>query len=255
MIYKNLHYEFIAGTKQSNIKFVLLHGWGHSLLNIKPIAEQLGEYDCYLIDLPGFGQSDMPTEVLSVSNYTDIIVDFIRAKFSCDDRVYIVGHSFGGRIAVYLGAYYPQLISGIFVVAGAGLKKHKRLLREVILTGARGLRTFYRIIGRDVMTSSLYRKYYARFASADYKNATPLMREILKKTVLEDLSHIARSVSVPTTLIYGERDTTTPAYFGKKYNRLIKNSHLYILPTFDHNSILSAGKYQVASIILNTIKD
>ena len=236
MIYKNLHYEFIAGTKQSNIKFVLLHGWGHSLLNIKPIAEQLGEYDCYLIDLPGFGQSDMPTEVLSVSNYTDIVVDFIRAKFSCDDRVYIVGHSFGGRIAVYLGAYYPQLVSGIFVVAGAGLNKHKRL-------------------GRDVMTSSLYRKYYARFASADYKNATPLMREILKKTVLEDLSHIARSVSVPTTLIYGERDTTTPAYFGKKYNRLIKNSRLYVLPTFDHNSILSAGKYQVASIILNTIKD
>ena len=81
------------------------------------------------------------------------------------------------------------------------------------------------------------------------------MREILKKTVMENLAPIARKVSVPTVLIYGENDTVTPVYFGKKYHKLIKDSKFYILPTFDHNGILTAGKYQVTSIILNNIKE
>ncbi|MBR1544354.1 MAG: alpha/beta hydrolase, partial [Alphaproteobacteria bacterium] len=87
------------------------------------------------------------------------------------------------------------------------------------------------------------------------KNAKPLMREILKKTVMEDLAPIARKVKVPTVLIYGENDNITPVYFGKKYNKLIKDSKFYILPTFDHNSILNAGKYQVSSIILDNVKE
>ena len=257
MIYKELHYEYIKGQNKDSscVKFVLLHGWGHSLENLKPIASELSSFDCYLIDLPGFGKSMEPQNVLSVSDYTDIVADFIKSKFSSDDNVYIIGHSFGGRIAVYIGANYPQLVAGLFVIAGAGLRKHRKLLHRIIVLGARGLRMFYRVLGRNVMTSSLYRKYYERFASSDYKNASPLMREVLKKTVLENLASIARKVSVPTILIYGEKDTTTPAYFGKRYNKLIYNSKLYILPQFDHTSILTAGKYQVSSIILNSIND
>ena len=257
MIYKNIHYEYIRGQSKnpSPIKFVLLHGWGHSLENLKPIAGELSSFDCYLIDLPGFGQSVEPDNVLSVADYTNIVADFIKSKFSSNDRVYIVGHSFGGRIAVYIGANYPELVSGLFIIAGAGLRKHRKLLHRLAVLGACGLRAFYHILGRNVMTSSLYRKYYERFASQDYKNATPLMREILKKTVLEVLVPTARKISVPTVLIYGENDTTTPAYFGKRYNKLIKDSKLYILPQFDHTSILTAGKYQVSSIILNSINN
>lgn len=257
MIYKDLHYEYIQGRDKNNssVKFVLLHGWGHSLENLKPIASELSQYDCYLIDLPGFGQSVEPKNVLSVSDYTDVVADFIKSKFSPKDKVYIIGHSFGGRIAIYIGANYSQLASGLFIIAGAGLHKHRKLLHRLIVLGARGLRTFYRIMGRNVMTSSLYRKYYERFASNDYKNATPLMREILKKTVLENLAPIARKISVPTVLIYGENDTITPAYFGKRYNKLIHNSKLYILPQFDHITILNSGKYQVSSIILNSINN
>ncbi len=254
-MYKDLHFEYIKGIKKSNVKFVLLHGWGHTLENLKPIAKELSDYDCYLIDLPGFGKSAQPDSVLSVSNYTDVIADFIKTKFSKKDNVYLIGHSFGGRIGIYIGASYPDLIKGLFILAGAGLKKHKKLFKQLVLTGARGLRILYKIIGRDVMTSALYRKYYERFASSDYKNAKPLMREILKKTVMENLTPIARKVSVPTVLIYGENDNVTPVYFGKKYNKLIKGSKFYVLPVFDHNGILTSGKYQVSSIILNNIKE
>ena len=117
------------------------------------------------------------------------------------------------------------------------------------------LRNIYKFLGLDVMKSRLYKKYYERFASQDYKNAKPIMREILKKTVAKDLTNSAKKITIPTILIYGENDTVTPPYFGKKYNKLIEKSSLYILPTFNHNTILSAGKYQVSSIILNSIKE
>ena len=42
---------------------------------------------------------------------------------------------------------------------------------------------------------------------------------------------------------------------AKECIEILKDSKFYILPTFDHNGILTAGKYQVTSIILNNIKE
>lgn len=255
MTYKDLHFEYIKGTKKSNIKFVLLHGWGHSLENLKPIASELFDYDCYLIDLAGFGKSPLPKEVLSLQDYTKMIADFIKNTFKKGEKVYLIGHSFGGRISIYLARKKPELLNGIFIISGAGLKKRKSIFKKGIIWGAKILRNIYNYLGLDIMKSKLYRMYYDRFASQDYKNAKPIMREILKKTVAKDLSNSAKRITVPTVLIYGENDTVTPPYFGKKYHKLIKKSSLYILPTYNHNTILSAGKYQVSSIIINSIKE
>ncbi len=255
MTYKDLHFEYIKGTKKSNIKFVLLHGWGHSLENLKPIALELFDYDCYLIDLAGFGKSPIPQDILSLQDYTKMITDFIKNTFKKSDKVYLIGHSFGGRISIYLARKSPELLNGIFVISGAGLKKKKSFVKKSIVFGAKLLRNMYKFLGLDIMKSKLYRKYYENFASQDYKNAKPIMREILKKTVAKDLSNSAKKITIPTVLIYGENDTVTPPYFGKKYHKLIQKSSLYILPTFNHNTILSSGKYQVSSIILNSIKE
>lgn len=255
MDYNNLHYEYTKGRLASNVKFILLHGWGHTLNNLKPIANELSEYDCYLIDLPGFGDSPTPDKVLSVSDYANIIKNFILNKLSSDNKVYIIGHSLGGRIALYLASLYPDIIDGIFIVSGAGLKKHKKLKDQIIIKSAKLLKSFYKLLGLDIMKSRLYKAYYNKFASSDYKNASPMMKKVLKAVVKENLSSIAKKISVPTILIYGENDITTPVFFGKKYNKFIKDSKLYILPTYNHTNILTDGKYQVSSIILNHIKD
>lgn len=255
MIYKDLYFEYIKGSKKSNVKFVLLHGWGHSLENLRPISDLLNEYDCYLIDLLGFGKSKVPNSPLFLSDYTLLITDFIKNTFSSDDEVYLIGHSFGGRISIQLASQNPELLKGIFIIAGAGLKKRKKIKDRIIIWSAKLLRKLYNILNIDIMKSYFYRIYYNKYASQDYKNANPIMREILKNTVSQDLSNIAKMVKIKTILIYGEKDITTPPLFGKKYHKFIKNSQLYILSTFDHNSILTSGKYQVLSIILDNIKD
>ena len=113
MIYENLNFEYIKGKKQSNVKFVLLHGWGHCIENLKPIAKMLCDYDCYLVDLPGFGKSPIPTDVLSISEYSSIVADFIKGFKNKDDKVVVIGHSFGGRISLDLASNYPSLVNKI----------------------------------------------------------------------------------------------------------------------------------------------
>lgn len=257
MVYENLNFEYIKGKKNSHTKFVFLHGWGHSLLNLKPIAKMISDYDCYLIDLPGFGQSPVPDTVLSISEYSSIIADFIKEIKNKDDRIIVIGHSFGGRIAIDLAANYSSLINRIVIIAGAGLKKKVRIYKKIPVWSLQKMNSIlyktFALFGKDYRDNIIYKKIFNKVASDDYKNTKAVMREIMKKTIKTPSLPLAKKINIPTILIYGEKDKTTPPEFGKTFHNVIVSSKLFILPTFNHNSILTDGKFQVSSIILKNI--
>ncbi len=257
MKYKNLNYEILCFANKDAGTILFLHGWGHSLENLRPIVETLKEYNCYLLDLPGFGGSNIIKENMNLSDYVDAVADFIKNVIKSNQKIYIVGHSFGGRICICLSAAYNDLIEKTFIIAGAGIKHKKFSIKKFLLFFIRKgfwfLNIFYKIFNKNIYNSKLYRIYYNKFASSDYKNANPTMKEILKKIVVQDLRAVAKKITLPVVLIYGENDVITPVVFGHKFHKVIKNSNLYILPSFDHNSILTDGKYQVSTIIKNSI--
>ncbi|MGN0929081.1 MAG: alpha/beta fold hydrolase [Alphaproteobacteria bacterium] len=257
MVYENLNFEYIKGKKNSHIKFVLLHGWGHNLINFKPIAKMLNNYDCYLIDLPGFGKSPVPEMVMSISEYSSIIADFIKGIKNRDDKVIIVGHSFGGRIAIDLGANYSTLIDRIVIIAGAGLKKKVHIYKKIPVWSLQKIHSIiskiFSSFGGNLENTYIYKKIFNKIASDDYKNTKAVMREIMKETIKTPSLTLAKKITIPTVLIYGERDKITPPEFGKNFHSVINSSKLFILPTFNHNSILTDGKFQVSSIILKNI--
>ena len=45
---------------------LLIHGWGQSTYQMLPIAHILKGYRCLVIDLPGFGESLTPKNVLTI---------------------------------------------------------------------------------------------------------------------------------------------------------------------------------------------
>ena len=56
------------------INMVLLHGWGQNIKMMMPIANAFKSiFKITIIDLPGFGSSDEPKEVLTITDYADII--------------------------------------------------------------------------------------------------------------------------------------------------------------------------------------
>lgn len=71
------------------------------------------------VDLPGFGQSEVPAEPISMSGYADVI-DALMTELGIDSAQ-IVGNSMGGFIGAELAIRYPARVERLVLVAAAGL--------------------------------------------------------------------------------------------------------------------------------------
>ena len=227
-----------------DIQLIWLHGWGldgNSLMTLASLLHARGEN--YLLDLPGFGKTPLPDAPWGTQEYADEVARFI--KELPKRKTFVIGHSFGGRVALRLANKYPELLDGIVLVGGAGLQKKRSLMFRIYV----GLVKKY---GKFVKQIFPFLKKFS-FGSSDYKKTEGVKREIFTKVISEDLSGIASKITLPALLIYGEKDTETPPDFGIRYKELLKNSSLYIIPEQDHWSILR--QQQTAAFINNFISE
>ncbi|MGC9328997.1 MAG: alpha/beta fold hydrolase, partial [Candidatus Hinthialibacter sp.] len=67
----------------------------------------------------------------------------------------------------------------------------------------------------------------------------------------DDVGNILSSIQQPVTLFYGSDDTETPPEIGKQMNEKLPNSEYLELPGFDHYTILTRGRHQVAHQLKN----
>ena len=226
---------------------VWLHGWGNnhsSLLQLSNLF--VNEAEHYLIDLPGFGQSLPPKEIWGSAEYTKAFIAWLQTLPS--KKTYIIGHSFGGRVAIQAAQLVPDAIHGIILIAASGLQKKRSVLFKIKALLLKNIGKSLKLIDNCCKTT-LKDKYSRNFGSSDYKATKGIMRSIFVKIIHEDLSSIAALVTTPTLLLYGALDQEAPAQFGKMYNKLMQNSSFFELPGFNHYSILSTGRHQVYNLI------
>lgn len=230
--------------------FVWLHGWGYDKSGFERIAA-LFQADGHstLYDLPGFGETPALFEGASTQDYADALA----AQLTPGKRHVLIGHSYGGRVAVQLAGKYPNLVKAIVLVGGAGLPRKRPFAFKVKAS-------LLRLIGRlakvsDRLFRSHFRdKYVARFGSADYRNAGEL-RATLVSAVTENLSNVARQIKCPALLLYGANDVDAPPEIGKRYEGLIPVSRFTELKGYDHHDILTRGAYQCEALIKKFLKD
>ena len=74
--------------------------------------------------------------------------------------------------------------------------------------------------------------------SSDYKNSTPMMRQIMSKVVNEDLQHLMPSIEAETLLVWGELDDATPLSDAKIMERKIPGAGLVVFNGAGHYSYL-----------------
>lgn len=218
------------------------HGWGQSSAAFLAVAETLRPFaPSYLVDFPGFGQSPLPPEGWGTAEYADEIADWIRT-LGAGERYFWIGHSFGGRVGLQLAARHPDLLTGMVLIASAGLQRKRTFWQS---TKMRARRTFFKTAKRLLKEGPQLDRLRSRMGSADYRAAGAL-RPILNRVVSEDLSQVAAAVRCPTLLLYGSEDTETPPEMGERLHRLIPQSELSILSGFGHLNILIGGQHQVA---------
>ncbi len=226
------------------------HGWGQSGDSFKHLIASLEKSAHHTaIDFQGFGNSPPPSSDWGTEDYADAMAEFIKSQTT--EKIIWVGHSFGCRVGLQLAARHPDLIKGLFLISGAGLKRYRPWHRKSLLIKARIylFKFLKKIIPLGLNEDWLKRK----FGSADYKNAGA-MRDIMVKVINEDLSDIARTITCPVHMVYGENDTETPPEIGTRLSALIPNSDLTILPQQDHYTVLEQGRHQVAPLLKKFIK-
>jgi len=233
---RNININYIQYGSGSDV--VLLHGWGQNIAMMKPIGDRLQKnHRITILDFPGFGESEEPKTALTVYDYCEILEELLK-KLKVKKPV-IMGHSFGGRIAIIYAS--RNEVEKVVLFGSPCIRKEVKPSLKL-----RMLKSLKKIPGINKLEG--FAKNH--MGSRDYKNASEIMKKILVNVVNEDLSECAKKLNVPTLLIWGDRDTEAPVEDAKELEKIIPDAGLIVLPNSTHYAYLE-NLPQVINILNN----
>lgn len=237
------NYEFNPNSK---IGIYLIHGFSSTTYELKQLAKQLAdqEYHVVLNNLPGHGTT---LEDCNKTKYQDWL-DYSKIEFaklcSSSDKVFVVGCSMGGVIALYLSSLFP--VTGT-IVGGVVLKFKlnfytnylNRLLCRILKTRPKNL-----IFPKSIRDSLIFYGYqsYPLIALEEFRKMNLYVKKRLNKIKSPILIIHSKNDQVS---IRDNVDIITESIQSQDKNILeVENAHHNI---FDNNSDLE--------LILSTAKD
>jgi len=202
---------------------VLLHGWGVDSSIFKNIIPKLNYY-CILIDFIGFGKSDEPKECFTIDDYVmqvHLMVNCLKIR-----NFTLLGHSFGGRVAIKYNYYYN--INNLILSDSAGIKKISKTLKRKIFKYKIKKKFYY------IFSKKKYKDLIEKSGSRDYKVLSPIMKQTMNKVIKEDLKKYCIHRRTKTMILWGINDTETPLKDGYTFYNLYENSRMVIFYKSGH---------------------
>ena len=211
---KDIDVNYIQYGKGKDI--VLLHGWGQNIKMMDPLGKNLADdFKITILDLPGFGSSEIPKFAYTINDYTELLHDFLE-ELNIKNPI-LIGHSFGGRIAINYASLFK--VEKLVLFGSPFIVREGNSLKVKLLKKLKNIKVLDGIA--EAMKNYL--------GSEDYKAAKGIMREVLVKTVNTDLRDAASKIKVSTLLIWGDNDTAVPVSEAKELEKTIKDSALIVL--------------------------
>jgi pimeloyl-ACP methyl ester carboxylesterase len=211
--------------------FLILHGWGSRAEKWRKVGELLAEngYKVIIPDLPGFGKSDKPARAWNLDDYCNFVNEFVQHLNL--EKFYLLGHSFGGALAVKCSLKFPEKVNKLFLV-GAACFRRKAVRKRLFYIIAKILKIFSFLPGYLFLRKGFYKFIVRR---SDYPYAEGIMKDIYLKIIKEDLSSFLPLIQTPTVIIWGENDKIKKIKEARLLQEKIKNSKLEILANAGHS--------------------
>ena len=217
-----IYYETI-GKKEP---VIVLHGWGANHKSFNKLASLLqSKYQVYLIDLPGFGKSEEPFRPYNLNDYVRFLKAFI--EMNKLENPILIGHSFGGRIAIRYSINNP--VNKLILISSAGIKRFSFKTKCKIL-GYKLRKSYYKLTKQLFLLEKLTRSS----GSSDYQASSSIMKQTMNKIIKENQRKELSKIKCETLLIWGKNDKTTPYKDGKVMRQKIKNSGLVTFKNSGH---------------------
>ena len=198
---------------------VLVHGLVIASRYMLPLAERLAPLrTVYAIDLPGYGLSAKPRRVLSISELTGALDEWMQAEGL--SIAHFVGNSFGCQILAEFAARYPRRVDRL-VLQGPTVDPDAR--------------TFLRQVCRIIRNSARERPGLGRIMMADYARAglrriVGTIRMALQDRIESKLPYI----EAPVLVVRGQHDPLAPQRWVERVCRLLPRGELAVIPGAAH---------------------
>lgn len=209
-----------------------LHGWRRSHLDFTPVfddPEFAGRHPALAVDLPGFGDAPVPPDAWGTEAYARYVACLFDTPGILSERVVLLGHSFGGRVAVRLCGMVPDRIERVVLTGVPLVDRADRATR---------LATTYRLVRRlhrmGVVGDARMEAMRQRYGSPDYRAAHGVMRQVFVRVLAEDYRADLGAIGCPVDLVWGEEDTEVPVEVAARAGSLIPMSTLRVLPGVGH---------------------
>lgn len=225
------------------LRVLALPGWLHTSADWAGVLPGLG-VGSVALDLPGFGgATPEPDEATGSSGYAARVAPVLDELAG---PVVVVGHSFGGRVALHLAAAHPDKVAALVLTGVPNLVRRTTPAAKAPVA-FRLAKTLHRTgLLKDEKMEALRR----RNGSADYRNApSPLMRDVLVRVTNEDYEEQLRASTCPIELVYGEHDTAATPEMAERAAALVGDrASLTVVPGVDHFTPVKAPDALAAAI-------
>ena len=222
-------------------RVLALHGWRRSSSDFAAVLDGL---DAVALDLPGFGASAEPPEAWGAAEYAAAVAPVLD---EIAPAPVVLGHSFGGRVAVHLAAAHPGRV-GALVLTGVPLVRLPGASRRPPALAFRVGRALHRrrLLGDDRME-----RLRQRYGSADYRAAQGVMRGVHVRVVNESYDEQLAAIRVPVELVWGDDDAEVPLAVAEAASHLLADARLTSVPGAGHLTPITAPEALRAAVLRN----
>jgi len=196
---------------------VWLHGWARQSRDFVAAAQLLAEHGVasVALDLPGFGSSPAPLRGGGARYYAELIAPTLREI--ADGPLVLVGHSFGGRVAVVVASEHRDLVEGLVLTGVPQLVRLGAPARSPF-----AYRAIHWLASHRLLSDSRLDAARQKYGSTDYRNAQGVIRDVLVATVQENYEPELGTLTVPIAFVWGEADREVPLEIARRAATLVQ---------------------------------
>jgi 2-hydroxy-6-oxonona-2,4-dienedioate hydrolase len=209
---------------------IILHGLMGGLSNFNGVYDYFPKkgYNVIIPELPLYSMSISETSINSLSEY---LYDFIKHKTL--KKIFLVGNSLGGHVALLFSKKYPHLVKGLIITGSSGLYENnmgdgypKRGNYEYIKSKTEDVFFDSKVATKEIVDEV--------FETVNDRNKLIRTLALAKSAIRHNMSNDLPAMNNITAIIWGSQDSVTPPEVAEEFNRLLPNSELFWIDRCGH---------------------
>jgi len=222
---------------------ILLHGWSispHNEKKWKTFRDTLSQegIDSLFLKLPGF--SEPLLKPWTLQEY----VLWLEKKLEGKENILLLGHSFGGQLAIRYTSGHSTQIKKLILIASSGIRDMSmkaRLKRFIFLILAKTGKLFF-------SHPKIKKLFYTVIGEHDYQEASKVMKVTMQNVLSDQIVTNLAQIECPVQLIWGSNDSSTPYKNTQFLKQNLKNVRLCTIKDARHSPHFTAPKEVVNCI-------